>query len=422
MINKKTHSRIPEYITTVFLSVVVMFFVCLAVEMDLLYKVEERIYKEAFSMASLEKFSSIDALQKKLLVEPNNYMIYIKLAHIHEDYSDFKKANHYYEKALKLSNKSNFSLYSYALFLAKQKLYTLSATYAEDMIMHGKKAIEFKAKIYETMADNMASDGQYLAATKAYQVAHKYAKSLHKKDFFEQMSKKYANTCIELADLNVADKKIEEAIMNLKHSLHINESDVAKYKLALIYKDYNPKEAYELLSEVFKKNPFMVNPYILNEVLEKLIAQAKKERNISLADFYIMKQNRFQKQLKEEYIYKGDLSIENAQIVAHKANIFSKKNYFLKFDLKNNTKMVIDSLYFEFEVYVDNKKYDAKKHIINHSNKLGYYEEMKGVEISLPLALERKINSKKYHAIIKYYARKKKNAPWILLKIEGVNI
>ncbi|MBQ2983290.1 MAG: hypothetical protein IJD57_00645 [Candidatus Gastranaerophilales bacterium] len=422
MINKKLHSRIPEYITTVFLSVVVMFFICLAVEMDLLYKVEERVYKEAFSMASLAKFSSIDALQKKLLTEPNNYMIYIKLAHIHEDYSDFKKANQYYEKALKLSNKSNFSLYNYAIFLAKQKFYTLSATFAEDLILHNKKAIEYKAKIYETMADKMEADGEYLAATKAYQVAHKYAKSLHGKEFYEQISKKYSTSCIELADINVQDKKIEEAIMNLKNSLKIYETDVAKYKLALIYKDTNTKEAYKLLADVFKKNPFMVNPYILNEVLEDLIAQAKSQGNISLADFYIMKKNRFEKQLKEEYIYKGDLTIENAHIVVHKPNIFSKKHYFLKFDLKNNTKTIIENLYFEFEVYINDKKYDAKKHIITSSNKLGYYEEMKDIEISLPLALERKLTSKKQHAIIKYYARKKKIAPWILLKIEGVNI
>ena len=106
----------------------------------------------------------------------------------------------------------------------------------------------------------------------------------------------------------------------------------------------------------------------------------------------------------------------------HKPNIFSKKHYFLKFDLKNNTKTIIENLYFEFEVYINDKKYDAKKHIITSSNKLGYYEEMKDIEISLPLALERKLTSKKQHAIIKYYARKKKIAPWILLKIEGVNI
>ena len=106
----------------------------------------------------------------------------------------------------------------------------------------------------------------------------------------------------------------------------------------------------------------------------------------------------------------------------YKNNLLNFKGVTWWEEAKNNTKTIIENLYFEFEVYINDKKYDAKKHIITSSNKLGYYEEMKDIEISLPLALERKLTSKKQHAIIKYYARKKKIAPWILLKIEGVNI
>ena len=76
--------------------------------------------------------------------------------------------------AVKKSGRTYYTIYNYALFCAKRGLYAISSALAEEIINSNKKGIEYKARIYEAIADKMYSDGEYRGAVNAYQVSCKY--------------------------------------------------------------------------------------------------------------------------------------------------------------------------------------------------------------------------------------------------------
>lgn len=411
------NNRLNKYITTFIVSVLVVFFLCLCVELELLFRCEKKVTTEELNLANLSKFCTISQLEKKLKNDPNNYLAEIKLAQIYESLEEYDKANELYLKALKLSGNSDYSLYSYSLFLAKRGLFALSAINCEKMGNHGKNIIKYRAKIYKTIADNLFSQKQYAGALRAYQIAFKYAKTMKDKKFFNSVKEKYVETFIKVADTNVEDGEIQEAISNLENALKLKEDIEAKYKLAIILQTADPKRAQKLIEETFNENPYVINPYIYNQILELLINEYSKNNQKDKRNYYIVKKRKFEKKLKEFYIYKDDIIISNFTIIKEK-KLFNKNKYYISFDIKNNTKQKIYNLYFKFDLFVNKKEYSVEKKIISTKNTLNYYEKKEGILIELPNDIEFLPYEFKNDLTTKIYAKKRKNSPYTLIKID----
>lgn len=132
---------VKRFCLTIFIAVLFVFSISLCVELELLFRCEKKINQEEFQMENLDKFCTIDELEKKLKKEPTNYVINLKLAQVYESLGEVKKAHEFYQSALRLSNRSNLTLYHFAMFCAKHNLYAMSSMLCEELNTATKKTI-----------------------------------------------------------------------------------------------------------------------------------------------------------------------------------------------------------------------------------------------------------------------------------------
>ncbi len=413
-------TNIKKYLITILTTLVALFSFCLCIQLELMFRIDKKISKEDLAVENLAKFASIEELEKKLMEDPTNYLISIRLAQIYESLNDFKKANEFYNNALRISLRSNLSLYYYSLFCAKYDLTALSSSLAEELSGNNKKNIKYRAKIYCAIGDSFTRQKQFEASNKAYKIAYKYAKSLNDLSLQQEIKEKYVDSYLKLADENIENKDIVHAIANLKNALRIKESPYAKYRLGLIYSDINKQKAEKFIFEAFKENPFIVNPYIYNSILENLINKAQDEENYNSHKYYSMKLKRYKKILSKIYVFKDDILIGNSKLVHSKKFLSKEDKHYLNFDIKNNSKEKIEQLYLEVEIFVNKRKFILNKKIFTHAHCLKVNETIENVKILLPDDADFH-NIAENSATIKYWAKKSVKGPWVLIKIDTLN-
>ena len=420
--NRNFLTSLKELFVTFLVTSLLVFSLCLCVELELLFRCEENVNKEELNMKNLVEFCTIEQLEKYLKKDPTNYFVKIKLAQIYESLKEYDDAAMYYKDALKTSGNSNFSIYSYAIFCAKRAYYNESVTLAEQLAETDKNALIYKTKIYEQLALSFFENKQYSASNMAYQIAFKYAKNLKDRSYYKKIRDAYSKSYIDLADDNIKNDKILEAISDLKNSLAIKYTDIAMYKLGLVNLNIDKFSAEKYISKVFKNNPYMVNPYIYNKLLSELIEESKISSGLNSSDFYTVKLNMFKNTLSKIYLYKDDISVENSYIGFKKGFFDKKKRYFLVFDVENNTKFKINSLFFQMEIFVENKKYTIEKKLFSSAHSLDFYDKATYNKVFLPKEFKLNDLKSENNIIIKYYAKKEEKAPWTLIKIDSLNI
>ncbi len=418
MTKTKIISLIKEYLTTILVSAIFVFSFCLCLELELLFRCENKINKEEFAMENFTQFLNISELEKKLTKDPANYIVHIKLAQSYESLGDYKKANQYYKNALNLSARSNMSLYYFAMFCAKRDLYALASALCEEISGNSKKALEYRARIYEAIGDSLTRQKEPQAAVKAFQIAYKYSKSTKDKILFSTIEEKYAEAYVNLADEYVKKTDSQYAISSLENSLKIKKTPQAQYKLGLIYKDNNKIKAEILMASAFRKNPFVVNPYIYNSLLKELINDSKSKNSSHKLSYYTMKHENFKKTIKEAYVYKNEILIDNSQILFRKSRFLNNKKAYLAFDITNNTKQKLNQLYIEVEFFYDSKKYLLRKKLSANDNIPDIYGVLEQEKILLPENITFENPALNTDIIVKYYVKKRAKAPWVLVKID----
>lgn len=417
----QTKNKFSEYFLTAFFCIIVVVSICFVIELELLFRTEKQVNTEQLSMANLSRFCTIEELEKRQANEPNNYFVTIRLAQMYEDLNDNKKANELYQLAIKKSGKSNYCLYNYALFCARHQLYALSATLGEEMTGNNRAIGRYKAGIYETIGDNLDKEQHYLGALKSYQIAYKYYKTLDKASDFKRITDKYANAYIDIADKMIAEKNIVESISNLENSLKLKKTAQAKYKLGIAYRGSNKIKAERYINEAYKENPYLVNPYIYENLLNELIFESKSQNDISAINFYTLKLNNFKNKLSKLYIYKDDIEIISSKIVCKKTLLTKKKNCLLVLNIKNKTKERIPKLLIKTELWYDNKHYEVFSRAGSETKPVDSYQIISAKAV-LPSEFKILKGSMNNKAIAKYFVRKRENAPWTLLKFELINI
>ncbi|MBQ8636060.1 hypothetical protein IJ425_07920 [bacterium] len=389
--------------------------------MELLFRTEKNITFDALNVENLSEFCSIEEMEKKLEIDPDDYILNIRLAQAYESLGELDRANEFYKNALKLSNRSNLALYSYALFCAKNDLYVFAATLAEELDGNSKKINLFKAKIYEHIGDSLSRQKNYPASVKSYQIAQKYAKSIGDRKFLNTINQKYSEEYIKLADYNVEKSEVLEATSNLENSLKIKKSAIANYKLGLIYMNNDLTLAEKYMNKAFSMDLYVINPYIYNSILTKLIDEAKLLGNDGLINYYSSKLKRFKIALNKGYLYKNQVLIDNSALISKKTFLNDLK-YFLYFEVKNNTEIQLDNLYLKAELFVNGQRYVMEKKIISQVNSLEPYSDFAGFNFALPNNIQFNNLKQNNDIFVRFYAKKIKSAPWVLTKIDFLNI
>lgn len=418
---KKTNKIIKQYLPTILISLAILISVCMFIELELLFRTEKEVTINELNVENLSKFCTIEELEKKLAQNPDDYILNIRLGQMYELIGKLDIANDFYKNALKLSNRSNFAIYSYAMFCAKNNMYVFAATLAEELDDTSKRANYFKAKIYEQIADALDKFGNYPASVKSYQVVYKYAKSLNDKKYLGQIAQKYADEYIKLADYNMQKKEHKEAASNLKNSLLIKKTALANYKLGLIYLNNDLKTSEKYINQAFFDNPYIVNPYIYNKLLNKLISEAQLINDDSVANYYSSRLKRFKNLLEKVCLYKDQISIENSTFVSQKT-IFNNEKNKLFFEIKNNTDKKIENLYIKAELYISGKKYLLEKKCFDKTHFIEPYSDFMPIYIDLDKEIKYDNLTKNNDVFIRYFAKKTQDAPWILIKIDFPNI
>lgn len=417
----KCKNIIKEYLATIIVSLIIVIVLCMSLELELMFRCEKSVNFTELNVENLSKFCSIEELEKKLIKNPDDFILNIRLGVLYEGLGKLDKANDYYKTALKLSGRSNFALYSYAMFCARNNMYVFAATLAEELSGNNKKTNLLKAKIYEQIGDSLDSAKQFAPSVKSYQIVYKYAKSIGDLKYISLIRAKYANEYIKLADYNMENGERLEAISNLKNSLKIKKTSIANYKLGLILLDDDPYNAEKYINSAFFKDPFIVNPYIYNSLLQKQLDEAKITSNGSLINYYTSRLTRFKKKVSEVYLYKNQVLVDNSALITKKT-FFNKIKHILFFEIKNNTKEELNNLFMKVEFYVNGKKYVVEKKIISHVNPLPPYEILQYQDLIMPDNIEFNNLKQNNDIFVRYFAKKTDEAPWVLIKIDFLDI
>ncbi len=412
--NKKYNKYVSFIVTAIVTSIVVLV-LCLIVELSLMFKCENYVNRNELNMANLVKFATIEQLEKRLKNEPDNYIVMVKLAQIYEGLEKYQEANKLYAKAINRSSRSNYTVYTYAVFCAKRGLYAISTSLAEELSASTKKTIKYKSEIYETIGDSMMNHNEFDAAVKAYQISYKYAKNVKNKLYADKIAHKYAYSYVKLADSLIEKNMVPEAISALNNSIKIKETPLVKYKLSLVYLDTDKQKAQKYMEDVFHSEPYLVNPYIYNSLLNELITKSKNANDLSALNYYSVKYNRFKQTMEDIYLYKEDIIISDSRIE------HEKDKYILVFTLKNNTKYKIDQLYLDIDFFLNTKRYKVSKKVVHLARTLGPYGELKDYRINLPSNIEFVDIEGHNYLILKYFAKKSVKAPNTLVKIDSLN-
>lgn len=354
--------------------------------------------------------------------EKNNYMISLKIALLHELLREYNQAEANYEKAIVKSDNNPFVIYRSAMFFATQKKYQRAIELANLLPnTEDKKIYILKAKFYSKLASSFLEDKDYVNSVKIYKIAYKYAKN-SSKELKTKTAIEYANAYGELADKCISDNDAISAVQALLNAIEIYPDPLAKYKLGLIYRNVDDEKSQKYMEEAYLLNPNVVNLEIYSSILNKLIKTYSDSSNFSKARFYTLKLEHLKRKVNDSLVFRGDLAIEDFEIIHKRKFFIGKKETYVQFELKNNTKNTIDNMYLRVVMQTQNgSEYSSEAKVITRSAPLRALRIIPLVQIKLqPEIKEQDMLSKS--ADISVYARKKPHTLWVLVDSLTINL
>lgn len=340
-----------EYLKTFFITLLCIIVVISVVVFDAGYGTRSKVSEIMKSKLDFdEKEMELEELYELEKANPYDYTINLKIAALHEQLNEPDKARENYEKAIEKSPRTPLVAYRVALFYITQKQYKEAVALIEAVPeLTNNKILGMKMRFYTALSNALEEDGSVLPALDTAKLASKYAKGISKEEYLSAQ-KNLAGKYILAADYYVEKKEPEEAILALKTTLKLDPaSNLAKYKLALIYKDAKPEQAARLINEVLgTEDTTLVNLELYYELLSSLREKAIKASNPHLADFYLQKERSLKKFATRNYIFKDEFSAQDAKLVIRNSMFFETK--YLAFQIVNNSKSLANRLFVKAQV------------------------------------------------------------------------
>lgn len=277
---------------------------------------------------------------------PSDYSINVKLGNLYELIFGYAQAEEQYKKAIE---KSPYGVYSSYLGLAN--LYVKQNKY--------KKALEIVKKIKDTdhkplliakgdfymnLGDALWQKSHYDDAVNQYKIAFFYYKKV------DSDKKNIAITGIldcynKIADNYYKHRKLDKAIESLETALLYKETPILFYKLAILYKNFDPQQAYNYMEKTYKTDPGLINYDMYEEILISLIKMYYENGDDLRTDLYKHKLRAIRNFEKRYVITDSDIAIEPVKLKV-KNNLFkTKQTIIFKYKIENNSKYDFNTLY-----------------------------------------------------------------------------
>ncbi len=387
------NKRILGYIITVMLSASAVFIAVAGITYLMQHKAEvkyEKIAaKEAAKRAKEDKPK--DAAQeaerrKKALIEeiiqaekkrqqaPTDPKIYTKLGYLYEEFGDLDEAEKNFETAILLSQ---YGIVKPYFELADFEIRAGNFPKAEEAI---NRIINKKNKVIQTakgdffikLGDAYSNREDYENAIAEYKTALEYYKFVKKSKPINHAIVKIVKGYDNLAGQNLKDERLDLAIKNMETSLKYRDTVIVNYKLAILYKDIDPLQAYLYMEKAFSQDPGYINFDVYEQIIIDVIgyySDLDRPEEVKLYEYKLKMVRKYH----EKYILTDkDFTIENLTTGVKKGFLGDQKIVTIKYNIKNNTLDSVNALYLQVnvihrgrELIVDQEKLFSKKRLFS---------------------------------------------------------
>lgn len=314
---------------------------------------------------------------------PGDYTINVRLGGLYELLFSYNQAEEQYKKAI---SKSPYGVYSPYFGLAN--LYIKKGQYQKALNVvkkldnkDFKPLLVAKGDFYMNLGDALWQNEKYNDAVRQYKIAF---------FFYKKVDSKKKDTAIagiidcynKIADNDFQHQRIDKAIENLETALLYKESPILYYKLAILYKDFDPYEANKYMEKTYALDPGIINFDIYEEILIKLVNHYYINGNDIEKELYQHKLKTIRTFQKRYVITDKDVGIEITNL-KFKSNFFDTKYKLqVKFKIQNNSKYDFNSLYVIAKLRYDDKEGDVKNREIYAHRLFSKKQPLKSRELS----------------------------------------
>lgn len=300
----------------------------------------------------------ISVYTEKSKEHPGDYSINVRLGNLNELIFNYHEAEAQYKKAIA---KSPYGVYSSYLGLANLYIKQNKFQKAMDIVKSLKNTdhkplLIAKGDFYMSLGDALWQKAKYEEAVNQYKVAFFFYKKVSSDKKASAISG-IIDCYNKIADESYKNKKINKAIQSLETALLYREAPILLYKLAILYKNFDPILANEYIEKAYNKDPGLINFDIYEEILYSLIRiyyEAGKDIEMDLYKHKLKSIKNFQKRY---IINENDIKV-NIEKLKFKKNLFGTKYVLnVSYNIENNSKYDINTLFFIIKIrYDDNIK------------------------------------------------------------------
>lgn len=314
---------------------------------------------------------------------PGDYTINVRLGGLYELLFSYNQAEEQYKKAI---SKSPYGVYSPYFGLAN--LYIKKGQYQKALNIvkkldnkDFKPLLVAKGDFYMNLGDALWQNEKYDDAVRQYKIAF---------FFYKKVDSKKKDTAVagiidcynKIADNDFQHHRIDKAIENLETALLYKESPILYYKLAILYKDFDPYEANKYMEKTYALDPGIINFDIYEEILIKLVNHYYINGNDIEKELYQHKLKTIRTFQKRYVITDKDVGIEITKL-KFKSNFFDTKYKLqVKFKIQNNSKYDFNSLYVIAKLRYDDKEGEVKNREIYAHRLFSKKQPLKSRELS----------------------------------------
>lgn len=347
-------SSASEYFKTFFITMLASAAFVIGIFLFLQHQLYEAPPEKPIKAESID-YSLINVLlakNKTLAMEyPENYSFNLKLGILYEIKKDYKNAEFQYKLAVEKTPyyecKPQYKLA--CLYILLNRLDEAQALMDNLGERPDPKVIRYKADIFNRLGDKYYGQGDYENAAYKYEKSLFYYKIIKSTSEIKLLKGNLASAYLYLAEEEVHNLQIDDAIVDLKLANALINAPIIKYKLALLLVKNEPGLAYKYFDQVFNKAPELMHYEAYYSFLAYLAKEAQDQGNTTQAELFRYKAKRVKDYFKVNIITVDDIAIKdpNGMITTN----FMKTKYKVKLDfvLENKTKNIMNSLFLQID-------------------------------------------------------------------------
>lgn len=300
----------------------------------------------------------IGVYKEKAKEDPGDYNINVRLGNLYELIFNYAEAEKQYNNAI---GKAPYGVYSPYFGLAsiyvKEKKYQKAHNIVKKLENKDyKPLLVAKGDFYMTLGDALWQESKIKDALRQYKLAFFYYKKVDSKK--KEIAIDGIVDCYDkMANDDYKKHQYKKAVEHLETSLLYRENPFVYYKLAILYKDFDPIQANKYIEKTYNKDPGIINFDIYEEILIRLVNYYYSNGKDIETDLYRHKLKMIRNFQKRYVITEKDIKINIKKLQYKKNFLRTKYKISLKYNIENTSKYDFNTLYFIIKLrYNDTSK------------------------------------------------------------------